>query len=283
MLHPERGYTQHVRGLLGSGSRRVGSPLPEGSSCSWASQHGSRHPVEAGAEAQGMDASPRGGEADLESVWPGSGGPLFTTQENAQCPHWYSLTHPAPLGLDAMVQAWPRLRLSSGESAPGRGPSSFSSPILAGPSLDLGPDFPSRWLSMGDYHQEGPPLSGGRHHPPPSPGVVEVMGVAPEGAHLVASGLSTEVVETILQYRAPSTRKLYALKWRLFTSLQLFFTLDLGMFQRSPLQHHGPLYSRLFVLLPFGIRTSRRITVCVQFKHWTLVMGSSDHFTDSVL
>ncbi|KAI2652610.1 Gag-Pol polyprotein [Labeo rohita] len=36
---------------------------------------------------------------------------LFATQENAQCPHWFSLTHPAPLGLDAMVQTWPRLRL----------------------------------------------------------------------------------------------------------------------------------------------------------------------------
>lgn len=32
------------------------------------------------------------------------------------------------------------------------------------------------------------------------------------------NGLSTEVVETILQSRAPSTRKLYALKWKLFTS-----------------------------------------------------------------
>jgi hypothetical protein len=42
--------------------------------------------------------------------------------------------------------------------------------------------------------------------------------VAPEGAQLLASGLSTEVVETILQSKAPSTRKLYALKWRLFTS-----------------------------------------------------------------
>ncbi len=42
--------------------------------------------------------------------------------------------------------------------------------------------------------------------------------MAPEGAQLIASGLSTEVVETILQSRAPSTRKLYALKWRLFTS-----------------------------------------------------------------
>ncbi len=44
------------------------------------------------------------------------------------------------------------------------------------------------------------------------------MGVVPEGAQLIASGLSTEVFETILQSRAPSTRKLYALEWRIFTS-----------------------------------------------------------------
>ncbi|KAL0192166.1 hypothetical protein M9458_010462, partial [Cirrhinus mrigala] len=43
-------------------------------------------------------------------------------------------------------------------------------------------------------------------------------GVASEGAHFIASGLSTEVVETILHFRALSMRKLYALKWRLFTS-----------------------------------------------------------------
>ncbi|KAL0173132.1 hypothetical protein M9458_033443, partial [Cirrhinus mrigala] len=107
---------------------------------------------------------------------------------------------------------------SSGESAPGRGPSSFSSPVLAGLRMVLGPDFPSQRLSMGDSHEEGSPLSGRGHHPPPSPGVVEVMGVAPEGAHLVASGLSTKVVETILQSRAPSTRKLYALKWTQLTA-----------------------------------------------------------------
>ncbi|XP_051740767.1 uncharacterized protein LOC127507586 [Ctenopharyngodon idella] len=36
---------------------------------------------------------------------------LFASKETSHCPLWYSLTHPAPLGLDAMVQAWPRLRL----------------------------------------------------------------------------------------------------------------------------------------------------------------------------
>ncbi len=71
---------------------------------------------------------------------------------------------------------------------------------------------------MGDSRQEGSPLTGGGHYRPPSPGAVEAMGVASEGAQLIASGLSNEVVETILQSRAPSMRKLYALKWRLFTS-----------------------------------------------------------------
>ncbi|XP_026084954.1 uncharacterized protein LOC113060276, partial [Carassius auratus] len=36
---------------------------------------------------------------------------LFASQETSQCPLWFSLVHPAPLGLDAMVQTWPRLRL----------------------------------------------------------------------------------------------------------------------------------------------------------------------------
>ncbi|KAL0149217.1 hypothetical protein M9458_055451 [Cirrhinus mrigala] len=49
------------------------TPLAESSSYSWASQLGSRHPAEAGADARGVDASPRGGEADLESILPGSG------------------------------------------------------------------------------------------------------------------------------------------------------------------------------------------------------------------
>ncbi len=36
---------------------------------------------------------------------------LFATRQTSHCPLWLSLTHPAPLGLDAMVQTWPRLCL----------------------------------------------------------------------------------------------------------------------------------------------------------------------------
>ncbi len=48
------------------------TPLAESSSYSLASQYGSRHPVETGAEAQGMDASPRGGKAEMESFLKGT-------------------------------------------------------------------------------------------------------------------------------------------------------------------------------------------------------------------
>ncbi len=123
-----------------------------------------------------------------------------------------------------MVQTWPRLRpyvfplialLPGGLArvAPGRGQSTSGSTILAGPSMFLGPDFSPRRLSMGDSRQERSPLTSGGLSP--LPGDVESLGVAPEGAQLIASGLSTEVVETTLQSRAPSARKLYALKWKL--------------------------------------------------------------------
>ncbi|KAL0183805.1 hypothetical protein M9458_019501, partial [Cirrhinus mrigala] len=118
---------------------------------------------------------------------------LFATRENAQCPLWFSLVHPAPLGLDAMAQTWPRLRL------------------YAFPPIALLPGV------LETVRRDGVSLLGGYHLAPP-PGAMEAVGVASEGAQLIASGLSTEVVETILQSRAPSTRKLYALKWKLFTS-----------------------------------------------------------------
>ncbi|KAI2660091.1 Transposon Ty3-G Gag-Pol polyprotein [Labeo rohita] len=176
----------------------------------------------------GMDASPRGGEADLESLWSSPSGPFCHKGEHAMSPLVLSSSSSSPgtgcHGTD-VAEASPvcfspdrSAPGSSRESAPGRGFPSSSCPVLAGPSLVLGPDFSPRRLSMGDSRQEGSPLTGGGHCVPPSPGAVETLGVAPEGAHLLASGLSTEVVEIILQSRAPSTRKLYALKWKLFTS-----------------------------------------------------------------
>ncbi|KAI2647838.1 Transposon Ty3-G Gag-Pol polyprotein [Labeo rohita] len=242
-------HRQHLGGLLHQPPRRSAfaplvqagapepcvvpgqTPLAESSLCSWASQLGSRHPVETGAEARGMDASPRGGEADLESVWSSPGGPFCHEGEHAVSPLVLSSSSSSPgagcHGADVAEATSVRLSPdrsapgSSRESAPGQGVLSSSSPVLAGPSMGLGPDFSPRRLSLGDSRQERSPLTGRGHHSSPPAGAVEAVeavGVASEGAHLLASGLSTEVVETILQSRAPSTRKLYTLKWKLFTS-----------------------------------------------------------------
>ncbi|KAI2655894.1 Transposon Ty3-I Gag-Pol polyprotein [Labeo rohita] len=145
------------------------------SNCMFLGKHGSRHPVEAGAEARGMDASPRGGEADLESFWPGSGGPLRYSGECTNSPLVLSDSSSSPgagcHGTDVAK--------ASSEGASGRGPSSFSSPVLAVLSMVRGPDFPPRRLSQ---------AGGTILHPRPE------------------------------LWKASSTRKLYALKWKLFTS-----------------------------------------------------------------
>ncbi|KAL0163648.1 hypothetical protein M9458_039401, partial [Cirrhinus mrigala] len=160
-----------------------------------------------GAGILGMDASPRGGEADLESVQSSPSGSLC---HEGECSISSSSPGAGCHGADVAEATFVRLSPdrsapgSSGESPPGRGQFTVNSPVLAGQSMVLGPGFSPRRLSMGDSRQEGSPLTGRGYHPAPLPRAVEVVG-------LIASGLSTEFVETILQ-------KLYALKWKLFTS-----------------------------------------------------------------
>ncbi len=103
----------------------------------------------------GMEASPRGGEADLESFWPGEQWICLRLIRHRHCPLWYSLTHPAPLGMDAMVHDVAEassVRLSPIALLPGvlervrrdGAPAVASSPVLAWPSMVLGPYFSPR-------------------------------------------------------------------------------------------------------------------------------------------
>ncbi len=50
----------------------------------------------------------------MEQIWKKFGRAqvdLFASREISHCPLWFSLTHPAQIWLDAMVQMWPRLHL----------------------------------------------------------------------------------------------------------------------------------------------------------------------------
>ncbi len=121
---------------------------------------------------------PRGGEADMENVLSGRGGPLRKSSECAMSPLVLSSSSSSPrtgrYGTDMAEAASVRLSpdrsapRSSDESTPRRCSPTVSSPVLAGPSMVLGPDFPPRRLSMGGSHQEGSPLtSRGCHSAPP--------------------------------------------------------------------------------------------------------------------
>ncbi|XP_051756294.1 uncharacterized protein LOC127516053 [Ctenopharyngodon idella] len=106
----------------------------------------------------------------------------------------------------------------SGESTPGGGQPDTGSPVLANQDMVLGLSVPTRRLPNGASPQTGSPVASGRHDNTSSPRTVEAMGLASEGARFIDAGLPTEVVETILNSRAPSTRKLYSYKWNLFST-----------------------------------------------------------------
>ncbi len=115
---------------------------------------------------------------------------------------------------------------STGESSPGLGSTTSNCPAVAGLSMVPRSIIPSRQASSRAPHQEVPSVpSGGLDISPPSR-TMETVGLASEGAKLIDSGLSTKVVDTILHSRAPSMRKRYPLKWKVFTSRCSDYQLD---------------------------------------------------------
>ncbi len=87
---------------------------------------------------------------------------------------------------------------------------------LAHPDLVSRTDFPRDSTSLAQSSEEGPPLSGARHHMAPASRSMEPPCVAPGRDAADLSGLPPAVVETIIQARAPSTRQTYALKWSVY-------------------------------------------------------------------
>ncbi len=128
-----------------------------------------------------------------------------------------------------MVQTWPRLHSapgSLGESSPGPGSTTYHCPAVARQSMVPRYNIPSRRASSGAPRQVWPSVPSRGLEISPSTRTVETVGLVSEGAQLIDSGLSAEVVETILHPRAPSTNKCYALKWRIFTSWCSDYQLD---------------------------------------------------------
>ncbi len=97
----------------------------------------------------------------------------------------------------------------------GRGAGPAGRAPLAHPDLVSQTHFPRDSTSLVHSSEEGPPLSGARHHMAPVSRSMEPPCVAPGRDAADLSVLPPVVVETIIQARAPSTRQTYALKWSL--------------------------------------------------------------------
>ncbi len=139
----------------------------------------------------------------------------------SHCPLWFSLTHSsfskertgrdgADVAEALSVCIFPDRSTpgSPGESSPGPGSITSHCPAVAGQSMVPRYTYiPSRRASSGAPRQEGPSVpSRGLDISPPTK-TVETVGLASEGAQLIDSGLSTEVVETILLSRVPWSGK----------------------------------------------------------------------------
>ncbi|XP_073780302.1 uncharacterized protein [Danio rerio] len=205
------------------------NPVHQGNVCPGPSEHGSRSPVEAGGEIQGMEtSSPRGGGVHLGKIKESAGRPVCFPRDHALRTMGFSLaSSPSVTGCHGSdIAEATSVCFSPDRSAPrspGEGPSRLStvtagSPGLAYQDLVFGPHSPAGGSLVGDPHQQEPSVPGGRNDTSSPTRPVETVGVASEGAHLIENGLSTEVAQTILSSRAPSTWKLYSLKWALFSA-----------------------------------------------------------------
>ncbi|KAL0148870.1 hypothetical protein M9458_055879 [Cirrhinus mrigala] len=79
-------------------------------------------------------------------------------------------------------------------------------------------DFRPGLSSLVHSSEEGPPLSGEGHNLTPAPRSLEPPPMVPGRDQEDFRDPSPSVVNTLLQARAPSTRRLYDLKWRIFVN-----------------------------------------------------------------
>ncbi len=174
-----------------------------------------RHAFEEGDSSRRVEVAPWVGSGDSDSLQGSGGGSVHHELENAHCLLFVSLSHSPLKGWlkgDALTSHWPAARLYIKNkkvlrwySSPRTGWTSFGS--RTGQSCWWHPwPIPVRKDLLSQ-------MSGGVA---PEPGVVEPSCVAASGISEELSALHSHVLDTLSEVRAPSTRRLYALKWGVF-------------------------------------------------------------------
>ncbi len=90
--------------------------------------------------------------------------------------------------------------------------------MVAHSAVGCGTDQSVGGFSVGDSPQTGHTVASMGNNLAPMARFMETVGVASERSELICPGLSAEATEAIINSRAVSTRRLYAFKWKLFTT-----------------------------------------------------------------
>ncbi|KAL0148432.1 hypothetical protein M9458_056242 [Cirrhinus mrigala] len=192
------------------------------------SQSYGRFPVTTGFARRRVETPPPVGPTDLGSFRPGTGRPLCLTgihplpavvRSNRGPPRYRRTgTQLAEGPAQVCVSPSEPHRTNLVQSQGGQGTDSLGGPLLAQQNLVLGPGALGISPSLAHSSEEGPPFSGEGHNLAPAPRSLEPPPLVPGRDQEDFRYLSPSVVNTLLQARAPSTRRLYDLKWRIFVN-----------------------------------------------------------------
>ncbi len=228
---------QHVRGVLykspgrclleaplysGRAPSGMGSAQPalaEGSTPAGQTEPRSRYVISEQCPLRGVDAPSAGGSEDLEDLWQGRSRP-FRLQRQLSLPSLLfegqgcvgpRLAQPPPLCIPPDRPASTGRQAYQGTGSQG----AIGGPLVEEPTLVVRADSATDSSPLARAPETGSPLSGERNNMAPSTRAVGSLHLA---AQWEPTGFPERVLNTISEARAPSTRRLYALKWSVFST-----------------------------------------------------------------
>ncbi len=228
---------QHVRGVLykspgrclleaplysGRAPSGMGSAQPalaEGSTPAGQTEPRSGYVISEQCPLRGVDAPSAGDLEDLEDLWQGRSRP-FRLQRQLSLPNLFfegqgrvgpRLAQPPRLCIPPDRPASTGHQAYQGTGSQG----AIGGPLVEEPTLVVRADSATDSSPLARAPETGSPLSGERNNMAPSTRAVGSLRLA---AQWEPTGLPERVLNTISEARAPSTGRLYALKWSVFST-----------------------------------------------------------------
>ncbi len=216
------GWGVLCEGKLTFGHSGMGSAQPalaEGSIPARQTEPRSGYVISEQCPLRGVDAPSAGGSEDLEDLWQGRSFP-FRLQRQLSLPNLLfegqgrvgpRLAQPPPLCIPPDRPASTGRQAYQGTGSQG----AIGGPLVEEPTLVVRADSATDSSPLARAPETGSPLSGERNNMAPSTRAVGSLHLA---AQWEPTGLPERVLNTISEARAPSTRRLYALKWSVFST-----------------------------------------------------------------